>query len=199
MKRRQYLKPGDQFAAWTVLRFSHVQGTADIYDCRCRCGREFKVRKSHLRSGASSRCKSCASTTHGASRTDIFHIWQTMIARCHNPRHSGFRRYGARGISVCPRWRASFTAFSDDIGKRPSPDHSVDRVDNNGDYEPSNCRWASLEEQAQNRSNTRWITIDGRTQCLSAWAREMGLNAQTIHERLQRGWSERDAVFSRTA
>jgi hypothetical protein len=122
-----------------------------------------------------------------------------MIARCHNPRHSGFRRYGARGISVCPRWRASFTAFSDDIGKRPSPDHSVDRVDNNGDYEPSNCRWASLEEQAQNRSNTRWITIDGRTQCLSAWAREMGLNAQTIHERLQRGWSERDAVFSRTA
>jgi len=124
---------------------------------RCDCGSEFVVLRQSLRSGntVSCGCKKrehliAIATTHGKSETVAYRIWSSMISRC-NP--SG--AYGKRGIRVCDRWRGSFEAFLADMGERPSPRHSIDRIDNSRGYEPGNCRWATTYQQAQNTSRTR--------------------------------------------
>lgn len=124
-------------------------------------------------------------------------IWQAMIARCHNPDNASFGRYGARGIAVCERWKESFDTFREDMGARPSPAHSIDRIDGDGNYEPGNCRWATPIEQGRNRSVNRLITVGGRTQCVAAWGEERGLDPQLISQRINRlGWDEERAVLT---
>ncbi len=112
-----------------------------------------------------------------------------MKQRCYNPRFHKYADYGARGIKVCERWRDSFEAFLGDMGPKPSPRHTLDRKENDGDYTPENCRWAtSLEQGANKRSNVR-LEYDGRTQSISEWARELGIKAGTISYRIRKGWS----------
>ncbi len=195
MRIRKFLQPGETFGEWTVVAFSHLDGTRDMYDCRCSCGRVATVQKRHLRTGASSRCKSCASSSHRQSRTSLYKLWMTMIARCHRPTSSGFPRYGARGILVCERWRTDFSAFAADVGERPSAGHSLDRIDNSRGYEPGNVRWATNSEQSRNRRSTRFVTLDGETRCVAEWCRITGINTQTVHERLRRGWEERRSIL----
>lgn len=123
-------------------------------------------------------------------------VLQGMIQRCHNPKNPSFRDYGARGISVCERWRDSFDAFLRDVGPRPSVHHTIERIDNDRSYEPGNCIWATRAEQNRNTRQNAHLTIDGRTQCRAAWAAESGIPAKTIRDRIERlGWSVRDAVF----
>lgn len=118
-----------------------------------------------------------------------------MKQRCENAMGPRFRDYGGRGIVVCEQWRASFAAFLVDMGRRPSPDHSLDRIDNNGNYEPGNCRWATRVEQARNRSNARLLTLDGTTLNLAVWAEMQGIQEATIRARItRRGWSVSDAL-----
>lgn len=114
-----------------------------------------------------------------------------MIARCHNQRNNRFYRYGARGIVVCERWRGSFAVFRADMGPRPSPRHSLDRIDNDGNYAPGNVRWATPHEQGRNRSDNRFITWGGETMCLSDWGRRLGLSVSRLRWRLQRWGVER--------
>lgn len=123
-----------------------------------------------------------------SKRHPLYATWSGMVARCHNPRHPNYPTYGGRGITVCDRWRASLDAFAADMGPRPAG-HTVDRIDNDGPYDPANCRWASRLEQGHNRRDVRPLTWNGRTQPLSAWAREAGLPAATIRSRLERGES----------
>jgi hypothetical protein len=120
--------------------------------------------------------------------------WASMVARCHKPSDKSFARYGARGIRVCVRWRDNFDAFLEDVGPRPSTQHSLERNDNNGDYEPGNVRWATPREQARNRSNNRLLTASGKTQTVAAWAEERGIAKTTVLNRLLRGWSDSRAV-----
>lgn len=117
-----------------------------------------------------------------------YRIWQAMRQRCNDPSHHNFRHYGGRGIAVCSRWD-SFEAFLADMGPRPSPKHSIDRIDVRGAYEPSNCRWADAKTQARNKNNNRLLTHDGRTQCMAAWAEELGLSRYGLASRLDAGWS----------
>lgn len=130
--------------------------------------------------------------THGLSRiggekTPEYRAWQAMISRCERPANKSFSDYGGRGIAVCARWRESFAAFLEDMGTRPSPKHSLDRhPDNNGNYEPGNCRWATAEEQQLNRRDT--IRIGGRL--LREAANAAGLNFITVKGRIYRGWPQ---------
>lgn len=118
-----------------------------------------------------------------------------MIMRCENPKDPKFPSYGGRGITVCRAWRESFAAFFRDMGPRPSASHSLDRVDNDGNYEPSNCRWATKTEQSRNRSNARLLTHDGATLGLAEWAEVTGITETAIRTRIDRkGWSVADAL-----
>jgi hypothetical protein len=128
--------------------------------------------------------------THGLRRIPEYDVWNAMKNRCHNPNSSGFYKYGARGIHVCDRWRGSFVAFYEDMGPRPSPKHSVEREDNNRGYEPSNCRWATVEEQANNK---RWtVYIGGKT--IAEIAKDTGLSRKTIETRYHRGLSAEEIM-----
>lgn len=123
--------------------------------------------------------------THGRSHDPIYYIWQLMLARCYSASRSNYHRYGGRGITVCARWRRSFEAFLADMGERP-PGMSLDRIDNNGNYEPGNCRWATRKQQARNTRANRLITHDGKTQTAMEWCEEYGLNFRTFTNRLDR-------------
>lgn len=122
-----------------------------------------------------------------------------MKLRCSNPNTKGYSRYGGRGIQVCDRWRDSFSAFLADMGPRPSPRHSVERRNNDGNYEPDNCYWATDAEQTRNTRQNRNYTYNGRTMCLTDWARESGRPRSTLMQRLERGWTLEQAMFTPTA
>lgn len=127
--------------------------------------------------------------------TPEYNIWCTMKARCHAEGSSGYAKYGAKGISVCERWRISFQDFIADMGLRPSPEHSIDRINNHGNYEPGNCRWATRLEQMNNTSCNSVIEIDGRKQTMAQWGRETGVDADLIWYRLNTGWPAKKAVY----
>lgn len=110
-----------------------------------------------------------------------------MIARCYNPNHYGYQNYGGRGIKVCDRWLESFDNFYDDMGSAPE-NHTLDRIDVDGDYTPDNCRWASHKEQHRNRRDNHWIAFDGQTKLLTEWALELGITPQALSRRLKT-WS----------
>jgi hypothetical protein len=120
-----------------------------------------------------------------------------MIERCRNPKVAFFKHYGGRGISVCERWQ-TFENFYADMGPMPTARHTVERKDTNGNYEPSNCRWATRREQARNTRTNRRVTFDGKTLCVAEWAEQTGLPAHTIAERLRAGWSVHDALTKPT-
>lgn len=128
----------------------------------------------------------------------MYRIYHSMLKRCYNPNEKLFYRYGERGIRVCERWLGprGYDFFCYDMGERPEPGLSIDRIDFNGNYCPENCRWATSQEQNRNTVRNRMIEIDGVTKCLQAWAEESPVSSHCIAKRLRRGWSGRDAVFT---
>lgn len=131
---------------------------------------------------------------HGMSTTSEHCIWRSMKNRCHSPGDKGYRLYGGRGIQVCERWRNSFSAFYADMGPRPTAKHSIDRINNERNYEPGNCRWATREEQGNNtRVNVR-LLFQGESLTVPQWARRLGINEDTITWRLRRGWTVEKAL-----
>lgn len=118
-----------------------------------------------------------------------------MLQRCYNPNNPSFQNYGERGIEVCSRWIASFAAFLEDVGPRPTRRHTIERIDNDGPYSPENCRWATRSEQNRNTRQNVKLVFRGRTQCMADWSRETGLPLGTIRDRIFRcGWSVDEAL-----
>lgn len=124
----------------------------------------------------------------------LYYCWVNMIKRCTRPKHKHYHYYGGRGIKVCQRWRYSFPCFVDDMGLKPTPDHSLDRIDNDGDYSPENCRWATKVEQARSRRNTKRITFQGESLSMREWGRRLGFGSDTVRNRLDSGWSVERAL-----
>ena len=187
---------GHTFGKWTALEFhSRVRGYT-WWLCRCECGKEKPVRVSDLRNGQSHSCVKCARVaqgTHGKTDTPEYRVWAGIKQRCHNPNDTGYARYGAIGITVCDEWQ-SFEAFYRDMGQKPSPKHTLERLDNSLGYSKENCTWATWKEQARNKRTNRMLTFDGKTMCVAAWAEEVGIRAQNIIERLRLGWTVERAL-----
>lgn len=162
------VNPGERYGKWTTIRHVGKAGRDVTWECRCDCGTVKVCRANHLRSGGSKQCRRCANdahTKHGHSpkngrKTTEANIWTGIIQRCHNSRSPGYKDYGARGVRVCERWRDSFKAFLEDMGERPSGAHSLDRKDNDGDYAPGNCRWATATAQELNKGRRDRRFID---------------------------------------
>lgn len=132
--------------------------------------------------------------THGKSKTPLYRVWVSMKARCYNEANEMYPHYGARGIVVCDRWRFSFESFLADMGSRPSMRHSIDRVDNDGPYSPENCRWATVGEQARNRTNTVATRFNGEQMVAKDLAVCIDRPYMTIKARLQKGMSAEEAA-----
>lgn len=192
---------GKKFGRWTVLkRDLTIKKPGAMWECECACGTKRTVCAQGLKNGDSSSCgcynrevqrKSCIerNTTHKKSKTQTYFTWMNMIQRCTNPKNPKYRIYGHRGIRVCERW-LKFENFLADMGERPFKNYSIDRINNNGNYEPENCRWASPQEQARNQTKTRLIKYNGKTQTLMEWAEETGIPHYNLHQRLSKlGWS----------
>lgn len=160
---------GQRFGRWLVLEFSHMRGKQAYWLCVCDCGTKKPVSGGSLRAGGTFSC-SCSrrgkpiAAKHGHTRgrwwgqprTPEYVSWQAMIARCEYPKAKRYERYGGRGITVCQRWRESFAAFLQDLGPRPEGT-TLNRIDNDGNYEPGNCQWVTPEQQAATRSRpTNW-------------------------------------------
>lgn len=144
-------------------------------------------------------CTYCGADVHTVPGQSPAHqpehgCWRAMLNRCSNPKHSSYRNYGARGIRVCERW-LNFENFYSDMGPRPSPTHSIDRINSLGNYEPGNCRWATKHEQNLNTSVVHLIEFQGRTNSLFGWSQEIGLHPKSLHCRLFKyGWTVEEAL-----
>lgn len=192
---------GDRFERLIVV--GRDDQRKQYYRVRCDCGAMKAVRKDGLYNGVTKSC-GCLQRemarrprTHGMAgvgRSAEYDCWAHMLRRCYTPTTQQYENYGGRGITVCDRWRESFPQFLADMGPRPSASHSLDRIDNNGNYEPSNCRWATQAEQANNRRQNHPITYQGKTQNIREWERELCLGRNTIYGRLQLGWSLEEAM-----
>ncbi len=174
--------------------------------CRCDCGIEKSINSVHLVDGHTQSC-GCLNkeltiqrnksqenrlrtqkekTTHGMSHSTEFRIWANMLDRCHRPNNKSFKDYGGRGITICDSWSNSFEAFYQDMGQRPSSNHSLDRIDNSLGYSLENCRWATRLEQANNKRNNRMIIFGDKTLSLAHWAREIGISHSRLFRRIER-------------
>ncbi len=188
---------GKRFGRLVVMKRSRAVGKNIQWKwtCQCDCGRTVELYGNNVRRGLSKSCgclrrelTAAKRRTHGASRTVEHTTWCQMIGRCANPSNVRFADYGGRGIRVCQRWSESFAAFLEDMGPRPGR-HTIERIDNNGNYEPGNCRWATWSEQASNKRSNRMLEHEGKSMTLAQWSRETGLQRGCIAARIQRGWS----------
>lgn len=162
-----------------------------VYECEC--GTRFPQQVRHIENGKTVSCGchkrqslAISRRTHGLSHTPEYHIWLGMKKRCENRRCKAYRHYGGRGVVVCERWQ-TFENFYADMGTRPSPKHSIDRKDVNGNYEPGNCRWATDIEQARNTTLVRVVDVDGNRMCLSEACESAGLPYSCVRHRLVAG------------
>lgn len=199
---------GKRFGLWTVVSFSHFvkypKCYLDYFNCRCDCGTEQVIPKGNLTRGLTKSCR-CAQgeylnasrpPKHGMSSSKEFRAYQKIIERCTNPKVRSYKDYGGRGITFCERWRGEqgFINFIADMGKSPSAKHSIDRIDNEGNYEPSNCRWATKSEQSRNRRSNRLLTFNGVEKLLVEWSEITKISEACITKRLSYGWTVEEAL-----
>lgn len=193
---------GQRFERLLVLGYvGRSPSGHSLWQCLCDCGNEITSPMGNLRNGHTQSC-GCLSTerignlnkTHGLRKTRVYRSWANMKDRCSNPNSTFFEHYGGRGIKVCERWE-KFENFLADMGEPPTDKHTIDRIDNNGNYEPENCQWILMKEQSRNRRSNRRFTINGETKILKDWAKEFHIDYKIVHDRINRyGWDIHKAL-----
>jgi hypothetical protein len=192
---------GKRFDRLLVESYAGKRGRVGRWNTLCDCGNRQVVQTGNLVTKNTRSCgclcrelTSKSKRKHGESkgclsnRTAEYSTWISMRQRCSDANSPSYERYGGRGISVCERW-LSYDSFLEDMGRKPSPEYSIERIDNSGNYEPSNCKWATVKEQVRNRRSNRMLTFNGITKCLIEWSEETGINRGALEARLKRGWS----------
>lgn len=203
---------GRVFGALTIKREIEPADGRQQVECECRCGklqrRQVRELLKGQKRGRLASCKQCSprlhprtiaepkpkpirkessSKTHGMTKHPLYQTWVNMNRRCHNPENQDYQYYGGRGIYVCDEWRdpiSGLRQFAEDMGPKPFPDYSLERIDNNHGYSKANCAWASKEEQANNTRNVTMFEAFGEKHSLSRWARKIGVAMNTLHSRV---------------
>lgn len=204
---------GKTFGRLTVIKrcenyVSPSGTTRSNWICKCQCGKEVKVTTDKLKSGNTKSCGCLKNEItaqrnhkHGKRQSRLYAIYYAMLNRCNNKKAINYKDYGGRGISVCEEWlgKDGFVNFMNwSLVNGYKDDLTIDRIDVNGNYEPSNCRWSTRREQMNNTTRNRFLTIDNITHTLSEWSEISGVNPSTICYRLKRGVLEKEAVFTKT-
>ena len=208
---------GQKFGRLTVLGLDYIQKyiypngkVANIYylKCQCECGKICSIRKSKLMNGYTRSCgclrkettaKNKPATTHGLHKTRLYETWHHMKQRCYDKNIKGYKNYGGRGITVCEEWKNDFKKFYDwAMQNGYTEELTIDRIDNNGNYEPSNCRWVTIKIQNRNTRANRNITYNDETHCLVEWAEILNIKKETLATRLGKlKWSIEKAFKER--
>lgn len=193
---------GQRFGRLIVVKLSPTFPIgAPTWECVCDCGKEKVVLGQDLRRR---RVRSCGCLkiegpkTHGLTNAPEYNIWRHMRDRCLNKKNKNYHRYGGRGISICDEWIESFEAFYRDVGARPGPGYSIDRINNDKGYNKENCKWSTKEEQANNRSTSVYYKHNGVSRTLAGWCRELKLDYSLVRCRISSGWSFERAIAEPT-
>lgn len=202
--RKLNIQPGERYGRLTIVNELLTVNKRRFFKCSCDCGNMIEIHLERLRIGNTKSCgclrretTSASFTSHGERKgkgsSPEYRSWAGMMARCFNKKNARYKDYGGRGITVTERWN-DFSNFLADMGRKPSSKHSLDRIDNNGNYEPSNCRWATWHEQKLNTRAARFIEYNNKMYHLSELAKLNNMSAAKLHQRLARGWSIEDAI-----
>lgn len=196
---------GQKFGRLTVIMRTENIGSKTAWLCKCDCGKKTVVSGSNLHNG---HVRSCGclwkdfvpgnnkklNTRHGETHTKLYRAWGNMRYRCNNPNCKSYKDYGGRGITICEEWE-SYEAFRDwALANGFANDRSIDRIDVNGNYEPSNCRWTDMKTQSNNKRDNNYLTFQGQTRTIQEWSEITGIKWTTIKERIKRGWTVEKAL-----
>ena len=179
------------FGKLTVIEY--ISNNGKNWKCKCECGNIHYINTYRLTHINNISCVKCSRQTHGYSSSITYKSWQRIKQSCYNINNHKYKNYGGRGIKVCDRWLDSFENFLEDMGERPEG-MTLDRIDNNGDYEPSNCRWATIIEQNNNKRNNHYITYNNKTLTIAEWSRVFNISKNVIYARLRNNWNDIDAI-----
>lgn len=205
MRGRPHSIAGQRFGWLVAVEVVRGANNCRMWHCLCDCGGSTRARSCDLKQlrvrscGCYQRCVARQMfTTHGMAvggrRSPELETWQHMLSRCYGSGDKRYKNYGGRGIRVCERWRVNCATFLADMGRRPTPQHSLDRIDNDGDYTPENCRWATRVEQRRNRRDNRRLVVNGETKTMSEWCAMFEVPIDRIRARLKLGWPPRVAL-----
>lgn len=197
---------GKKFGRWSVVGAPESRDGRVYWDCLCDCGTRKSILGDNLRQGYTVSCGcyrdekvSERQATHRCSHTKVHNTWLRIKDRCYNKSNRFYKDYGGRGISVCIRWLKSFEDFLADVGEPPSMTHSIERIKNDGNYEPGNVKWATKIEQSNNRRSNRMFTHNGETKSLAQWAQSLGINYSRLYARVvTQGMSFVEAITAPT-
>lgn len=190
---------GQKFGRLKVLHECGKDNRGErLWYCKCDCGKEIIVLSSNLRSNHTTSCGcyraenvKTVNKTHGFSNTKIYHVWQSIKRRCALKSCKDYPNYGGRGITICSDWTNNFLSFYNwAIANGYAENLTIDRIDTNGNYEPNNCRWVTLQTQANNKRNNRMLTFNGETHTMKEWSKITGINYNTLNSRVRRGLAD---------
>lgn len=194
---------GKRFGKIQVIEFAYRKNNSVYWKCKCDCGNELVIVAQSLISGRTKACFSCSHTKHGLTKSRLYMVWAIIKERCYNKKAPNFFDYGGRGITMCDGWKNDFMAFHDwamangykeEVLPNGKNKWTIDRVDVNGNYEPTNCRWVTRQEQNFNKRNSRFLEFEGKKKHLFEWAKEYNIEFSALLYRLQCGMSIKEAL-----